>query len=52
MPQLFPMNWMLISLSILISIMSMNIIIYFFKLNWSILNMKFTKNNQKIQFKW
>nr|QJD22100.1 ATP synthase F0 subunit 8 [Amblyomma testudinarium] len=52
MPQLFPMNWMMITLLTLNSILILNIFIFFLKLDFSISQFKFKNNLKKIFFKW
>nr|YP_010329469.1 ATP synthase F0 subunit 8 [Haemaphysalis colasbelcouri]UNO54004.1 ATP synthase F0 subunit 8 [Haemaphysalis colasbelcouri] len=54
MPQLFPMNWILISTIMTIIFMMTMMMIYFFKLKMNFLineNKQFLKKN-KMTFKW
>nr|UNO54147.1 ATP synthase F0 subunit 8 [Dermacentor (Indocentor) sp.] len=52
MPQIFPMNWLMISISLLMSLLTMIIIMYFIKFN----NLKISyfkkKNSFSPNYKW
>uniref|UniRef100_UPI0030FE1162 ATP synthase subunit 8 n=1 Tax=Bothriocroton auruginans TaxID=188736 RepID=UPI0030FE1162 len=53
MPQLFPMNWMLISLTIILILFSILINTFFLKMNFNMNFKKYiNKNNKSITFKW
>nr|YP_011017305.1 ATP synthase F0 subunit 8 [Amblyomma argentinae]WQF68968.1 ATP synthase F0 subunit 8 [Amblyomma argentinae] len=52
MPQLFPMNWMLISPLILIMFLLFMMTIFFFKISNKIYFSKLSKENNKFLFKW
>nr|QFQ33834.1 ATP synthase F0 subunit 8 [Amblyomma geoemydae] len=52
MPQLFPMNWLILTIIFLIFMVVMTIHIYFFKVEFKFLIKKFKKNNKIFMFKW
>nr|YP_007475044.1 ATP synthase F0 subunit 8 [Haemaphysalis inermis]AFU55293.1 ATP synthase subunit 8 [Haemaphysalis inermis] len=54
MPQLFPMNWIMISSTMLIILIMTMVLIFFFKIN-NTLNLKknfFKINTKNTMFKW
>nr|YP_011017292.1 ATP synthase F0 subunit 8 [Amblyomma dissimile]WQF68955.1 ATP synthase F0 subunit 8 [Amblyomma dissimile] len=52
MPQLFPMNWLFISIMILIMLIYLIMIIYFFKISNKINLIMFPDLKKKIFLKW
>nr|YP_010324953.1 ATP synthase F0 subunit 8 [Dermacentor marginatus]UNO54173.1 ATP synthase F0 subunit 8 [Dermacentor marginatus]UNO54186.1 ATP synthase F0 subunit 8 [Dermacentor marginatus] len=50
MPQIFPMNWMLLSTNLMLSIACLMLFLYFISFNW---NKKFSnKLKEKINFNY
>nr|YP_011017344.1 ATP synthase F0 subunit 8 [Amblyomma dubitatum]WQF69007.1 ATP synthase F0 subunit 8 [Amblyomma dubitatum] len=52
MPQLFPMNWMMLTLITITLLILLTINIYFFKMKNKLINNNKTLKNQFLLFKW